>query len=222
MTHRRSRQTGRNLLVAGILLSVLLCPALADDSGRVVNLTPQRMGDLVVCRLVTEGLPGERLLQSMRSGLVSEINLELALLDERDKVLGGNRISLQLAFDLWEEIFSVEAGGRQEQFNELSELVSFLGELEDVPVASVDKLQLNQRYRIQVGMMLHPVAPDQRDEVEAAIAGEQRPQREGQDQQEMSLSMGRLIRFFYTDDTKGEQQLQSAWFTRKELTRAED
>ncbi len=40
-----------------------------------------RSGDLVVAELHTAGLPGRKLLQSMQSGLVSSVDLDLAVLD---------------------------------------------------------------------------------------------------------------------------------------------
>ena len=197
-------------------------PTRAQTDVRVTEVTPARVGDLLVCRLVTEGLPGERLLASMHSGLVSAVDFDLAVIDERERVIGGNRLSLQLAFDLWEEIFSVRGDGVERRFEHLEDLQVFLADIEDVPVAPLDDLTGDRRYRVRVGFQVHAIAPAQRDRVEEAIAGDRRPRREGQDQQEASVSLGCLIRFFYKgggEGRTGEISL-SAWFTRKELDRA--
>jgi hypothetical protein len=191
----------------------------ADTTARVTEVEPARVGDLVVARLATEGLPGEKLLQSMRSGLVSSVVLDLALLDDREKVLGGNRVSLQLAFDLWEEIFSVRDNGTERRFHSLSDLSAYLAELGTLPVIPVNRLTPDARYRLRIGLEVFPIAPAEQDRVEDVIVGDQRPRREGQDQQEASVSLGRLIRFFYQGDRggRGAQEVLSNWFTRKEL-----
>ncbi len=193
--------------------------AAADTPARVTDVTPARVGDLVVARLVTEGLPGEKLLQSMQSGLVSAVVLDLALIDDREKVLGGNRVSLKLGFDLWEEIFSVRSDGTERRFHSLGDLSAYLTELGAVPVIPVNRLAPEARYRLRIGLEVFPIAPSEQDRVEDVIVGDQRPRREGQDQQEASVSLGRLIRFFYKGDRggRGAQEILSGWFTRKEL-----
>lgn len=191
----------------------------AEDPARVTAVTPARVGDLVVARLVTEGLPGQRLLQSMRSGLVSAVDLDLALLDDRQKVVGGNSISLQLGFDLWEEVFSVRSDGRERRFQDLDDLQAYLSELQALPVIPVSRLLPEASYQLRVSWQLYPIAPAEQDRLEDVIVGDQRSQREGQDQQEASVSLGRLIRFFYkgSGDDRGGQVILSGWFTRKEL-----
>lgn len=193
--------------------------AAAEDPARVTGVTPARVGDLVVARLVTEGLPGQRLLQSMRSGLVSAVDLDLALLDDRQKVVGGNSISFQLGFDLWEEVFSVSSDGRERRFQDLADLQAYLSELQGLPVIPVNRLLPEASYQLRVGWQVHPIAPAEQDRVEDVIVGDQRPRREGQDQQEASVSLGRLIRFFYKggDGDRRGQVILSGWFTRKEL-----
>lgn len=190
----------------------------ADDEARVREVTPGRAGDLLMAHFATMGLPGEKLLQSMQSGLVSAIDVDLAVLDERDAVVGGNRVSLQLGFDLWEEMFSVIAPRSRRRFATLEELQAYLARPGMMPVLPVNALDAQGRYRIRVGLEVHPIAPAERDRVEDVIAGDGRPRREGQDQQEASVSLGRLIRFFYKDESgRGAGSALSAWFTLEEL-----
>lgn len=212
------------LILAAILVSTTGVARAKDDPARVTEVNPARTGDLVVAHLKIEGLPGEKLLQSMRSGLVSSVDLDLALLDESQKVVGGNRVSLKLAFDLWEEIFSVRSGGGERRFQSLDDLSLYLAELEAVPVVPLGLLVPDARYRLRIGLQVHPIAPAERDRVEDVIAGDQRPRREGVDQQEASVSLGNLIRFFYKGggSSSGGQESWSAWFVGKELSDATD
>lgn len=208
------------------LLALLLAPlsAAADAPARVTAIDPARAGDLLVARLTTAGLPGEKLLQSMRSGLVSAVELDLALLDAGDGVLGGNRVLLHLGFDLWEEVFSVRADGTERRFRALADLQAFLDDLGAVPVAPAALLAADGRYRLRVALQVHPIAPAQQQRVGEVIAGERRPRREGLDQQEAQVSLGRLIRLFYAGGGSGVEgpQTVSAWFTAGGLPDAED
>ena len=190
-----------------------------DETARVVGISPGRVGNLVVCRLKTMGLPAEKQLQSMRSGLVSSVELKLSLLDENDHLLGGNTMTLRLAFDLWEEVFSVRDDGQERRFHSLADLEKYLADLGNLPVATAPSMENNQRYRIRVELVVSSIARDEQKRVEEVIAGDQRPHREGQDQQEASVSLGRLIRFFYKDgnDDRGGSVQLSGWLTSREL-----
>lgn len=194
----------------------------AQEDPRLVRVTPGLSGDQVVCRLQTRGLPGEKQLQSMRSGLVAAVELDLALVDEGDNLLGGRSLSLRMAFDLWDEVFSVRADGRERRFNSLADLRTYLADLQGLPVAPAAALAGGESCRLRVGLVVHAIAPDERQHVEDVIAGEQRSRREGQDQQEATVSLGRLIRLFYKGggETREGQQLVSEWFTGRGLADA--
>jgi hypothetical protein len=200
-------------------LLVAMAVTAAEEAARLTSVNVARVGELVVARLTTEGLPGDKLLQSMNSGLVSSVDLDLALLDDRSQVVGGNLVSLHLGFDLWEEVFSVRSDGRERRFNSLDDLSFYLEEMGAMPVIPVSRLEPDARYRLRVGLQVHPIAPAEQDRVEDVIVGDQRPRREGQDEQEASVSLGSLIRFFYKGGGSGNEggEIFSGWFTRKEL-----
>jgi hypothetical protein len=210
------------IVLAAAVAAAAVATAADDDSGepRIVAIDVARTADRVVCRLRTRGLPGERLEQSMRSGLVSALDFDVSLLDEQAHTVQRGRLTLQLAFDLWEEVFSARDGEHERQFADLQALRAYLSDLAQVPVAPLDRLAGGERYRVEVGLRLHPIAPSQRERLADTIAGDRRPQR-NEDAQELSVSLGRLIRLFYDEDepaVRGESF--SRWFTREELDRA--
>ena len=164
-------------VMAALVLLILAATGVfaADEQPRVDEVTPARVGDLVVAHFVTSGLPGSKLLQSMQSGLVSAIEVDLALLDDRDKVVGGNQVSLQLGFDLWEELFSVFTAGSERRFQTLVDLQTYLARPEMMPVIPVSNLLEGARYRVRVGLRVHPIAPAEQARVEDVIAGVSQP-----------------------------------------------
>ncbi|MCB1182989.1 hypothetical protein KDM41_06110 [bacterium] len=206
------RACGIRLVAVLALLAVW--PTLARAEARLVDVEPVLGDEQLQCRLHTAGLPGAKQLQSMQSGLEASVELNLALVDEGERLLAGRTVSLRMAFDLWDEVFSVRADGRERRFTELSDLKAYLAELGGLVVAPAALLAPDGRYRVQVDMVVHAVAPDEQQRVEDVIVGDGRPRREGQDQQEASVSLGRLIRIFYKGggDDRAGHALASAWF----------
>lgn len=205
--------------------------AVADTTGapRLLALTPARAGGLLVCDVATAGLPGERIVSSLRSGLVSSIDLQLELLDGRERVVAGNRLTLRLAFDLWEEIFAVEGHGGRRPFADLAALQGFLADLRALPVAPLASLAAlgdGERLRLRAGLSLHAVAPSEIARVGEAIAGGAADgAAPGGGGQEVSVSLGRLIRLFYRggpDRDEPAARAVSPWFRLEELRDAPD
>ncbi len=211
----------RVMAIISLLNWCLMAPVglCADEQASLRRATVSRSGDVVVCHLQTHGLPGEKQLQTMRSGLESSVELSLALVDQSDELLGGNLISLRMGFDLWDEVFSVRGDGRERRFQTLTDLQSYLAELSDLPVAPASLLRTEGNYRVQVGLVVHAIAPEEQARVDDVIAGDQRARREGQDRQEASVSLSHLIRLFYKGGRESAlgQELSSRWFTGKEL-----
>jgi hypothetical protein len=207
------------MLVGLLLWGMGLSPGWAQETARLVDVTPGLAGDTVICHLKTQGLPGEKQLQTMRSGLESAVELQVALLDENGRPVISQSLSLRMGFDLWDEVFSVRRDGKERRFQTLADLKAYLAELEAIPVTSADVLRSSTLYRVQVGLVVHTLAPAEQKRVEDVIVGARSSRREGQDAQEASVSLGRLIRLFYkgSEETRDGQGRLSAWFTRSDL-----
>ncbi|MBK8164496.1 MAG: hypothetical protein IPK64_00880 [bacterium] len=206
------------LLMAAIAPAAFAAPA-ATAATRGFAVAPVRAGEQLACRVTTAGLPDERQLQSMRSGLVAALELELALVDEGDRVAAARSVTFRLAFDLWEEVFSVADDGGERRFRSLAELQAHLARLPALPLLPLSALHDGARYRLRAALVVRPVARDERERVGDLIAG-QAPGAPGrQDRQEASVSLGRLIRFFYQGgrDERDGQETASGWFRAGEV-----
>jgi len=216
------RRPGVGILLLGLAVLGWARPACGAEEARLLEATALGQGREVVCRLRTAGLPTDKQLQSMRSGLVSAVDLDLAVVDAHDDILTGRNLTLRLAFDLWEQFFSVRTGDLEQRFPDLESLRAYLAEIPAVPVAGLGELTDQESYRLRVGLTVHAIAPDERARIEDVVAGERRPRREGQDTQEASVGLGRLIRIFYKGGGDGSDGLEtrSGWFTLRELPHA--
>jgi hypothetical protein len=206
------------LLIALAWGALLAAAAAADGAPRVVSVEPVRAGELVACRVVAEHLPGEKLWASMRSGLPSAIELELDVLDVKDRVVAGNRVTFRLAFDLWEETFRVEGGGTERDFTSSEELEAFLARLPRLPVAPFARLeqQLARRdsLRVRVGIVLHPLAPRESARLGEWVAGDSRRPTDpvaSEDGREAVVSLGTVIRYFFEGARKPSEVASEAW-----------
>ena len=102
----------------------------------------------------------------------------------------------------------------------------YLGHLPPLAVARAVDFKANEPFRITAGLKLHPLAPDARGKMEEMVSGEDPSARQsGEPGQEVSVSLGRLIRFFYRGDASQSDLLgafRSQPFNLRELSHASD
>jgi len=209
----------------GLLLSVLMTAAAlsAQAAPRITAVAPEAHEDVLVCRLATEGLPGERIVSTLHSGLVSAVELKLEILQDGDRSVASNRLLMRLSFDLWEEVYAVSVAGHEARLPDLDGLETYLGALPPLPVAALSALDAATPAVVRAGLRLHPIAPDTRGRMGRMISGGPSAQvGRGDDVQEVSVSLGRLIRFFYGGDEDADMDVSrtSAPFRPEELIHA--
>jgi hypothetical protein len=209
---------------AAIALAALApaAPAIATPKPEVTAVEPARTDCLLTCAVRTAHLPGDRLSSSLESGLPSAIEMDLDLFDERNRVVGKNRVFLRIAFDLWEEVFRVEGVGAPRDFADRAQLERFLARIPELPVTALSGLHGARRHRIRVGLELHPVAPRETERLGDWVAGGAAAGSETDDPdgREVSVSLGQVIRFFYKGARRpgaAEAERFSAWFVPDDL-----
>jgi len=202
----------------------LLLTTLATSTNaapRITLVTPSGQDGLLICRLTTTNLPSERIVSTLRSGLVSAIEFNLEVLQDGNRPVAGNRVMVRLSFDLWEEIYAVDLGGTETRLADLAALRDYLADLPPLLVAPLDALDDTTPAVIRAGLRLHTIAPDTRGRMEGMISGERAADgRHGASGQEVLVSLGKLIRFFYKGGAQDDMDhiLDSAPFLTGELT----
>jgi len=193
----------------GLMLSVLMTAAFAAQAApRITAVVPEAEEDVLVCRLATEDLPGERIVSTLHSGLVSAVELKLEVLQDGGRPVASNRLLMRLSFDLWEEVYAVDVAGHEARLSDLEGLKTYLGALPPLPVAALSALDAATPAVVRAGLRLHPIAPDTRGRMERMISGGLSAQvGRGDDAQEVSVSLGRLIRFFYGGDDDADMDV---------------
>ena len=184
-----------------------------------MSVTPVRYGSLLATLVRTQHLPGDRIASSLESGLPSAIEMRLDLRDARDRTIGESVVFYRVAFDLWDEIFRVEGPGADRTFADLDALEQFLDDLPRLPVASIGGLEMDARHRVRVACRLHPVAPRETEQLGEWVGGEPDAREQERNtsaaaEREVSVSLGRIIRFFYRGSSDADEAAEkfSAWF----------
>jgi hypothetical protein len=134
-------------------------------------------------------------------------------------------VHFRLAFDLWEEVFRVDGNGGEWRMEDLGGVERFLERLTHLPVAPFSALAPNARYRISVRLLCHPIAPVEKLRIGEWVAGGGAGTSRDPDEREVSLGLGKVIRFFFggarPEDAPGGEGI-SPWFTPEELADATD
>ncbi len=220
---------GAGLAPAAPVGSGASSPVGADSEPRIEAVRPGRSGDLLTCHVHAANLPGARILSSLRSGLPSGIEFVLELLDAEEHSIAGNRISFRIAFDLWEEVFRVQGLGEERRFPDADTFAAYLASPPRLPVAPVKLLGPDERFRIRVDLLLHPVAPEETDRLGEWVGGSVGEAGGGatgsSDGREVFVDLGQVIRFFYKGSRRsralGTEGL-SPWFTLADLRDEDD
>ncbi len=186
---RRCRQA--LLLLPLLAIAGLAGAARAAEpaSPRVLTVAPAVRDGLLGCRVTTAGLPGERLLSTLHSGLASAVEVDVVLLDGKGRAVAGNAVMLRLSYDLWEEAYSVTAGAASSQLPDDDALRAWLAAPPWLPVGPLAAIAGAGPFSLRAALRLHALAPEAREDAAAMVAGP-----EGQS---VSVGLGALIRSFY-------------------------
>ena len=199
-----------------LLLALGGGPARAQ-APRILALEPARTDSLLVCRLRTAGLPGPEILSTLRSGLSSAVDLQLEVLDGGGRAVDGRVLRLRLDYDLWDEVFSVAQGDRAAtRLPDDAALQAWFDRTPWLPVAPLAALANTGPLRLRAALRLHAIAPGERERLGEVVSGP--------DGQEVSLGLGKLIRFFYRGDERERDAAAavSPTFAAGELEHARD
>ena len=200
-------------------LGVLLLAAqpAAGEKPAIRGVQPSIADTLLVCRVLTSGIPDEPSIESIESGAPAAVLLTLQLLNGEEGVISEQRIECRIVLDLWEDLLRVRAGSSESRHADIQAVRAYLSALESLPVAPRRMLEDGRRYRVRVRADSRPVAPQEEARIREWVAGGAGPGEPGQGR-EVSFSLGSLIRFFFGGTRRGSAEGESEWFAPEDLT----
>jgi hypothetical protein len=180
------------LAVTAILLAI--SPAVTRAEIRILEVEASRLDTMLVCHVVTRGLPDAKSKDTLESGLPSALVLALTLLDAKGHERGTLRTEVRIEPDLWEGILVVRSPFRDVKATTIEDVAAILADLGPLPVAPLRFLDPGLAARVRVKLAVHPLARTEIDRMHALIAGDV-PQREDE-RKEVSVGLGALVRYF--------------------------
>ena len=211
---RRARTAAIDAIALAAI--VVASSAAADEHPAIRRVDPSLADTLLVCRLLTSGLPDEPSVESIQSGAPAAVIFTLQLMDG-ERVVSERRIECRMVLDLWEDFFRVQTGAEEVRLADLPALRRHFADLEGLPVALRRSLEDGRRYRVRVRADSHPVAPQEEARIREWVAGSAESG-EGGEGREVFIGLGSLIRFFFGGGARrGSAEGVSRWFTLGEL-----
>lgn len=199
------------------LLALLAAAAAAEERPAIRGVEPSLADTLLVCRVLTAGLPDPPSVESIESGAPAAVLFTLQLMDGDGRVVSERRVECRIVLDLWENVVRVRTDRRDARLADLGELRRHFEDLRGMPVARRRALEDGRRYRVRVRAASHPVAPQEEARIREWVAGSAGAG-EGGEGREVFIGLGNLIRFFFGGGARGgAAEGVSPWFTPGEL-----
>lgn len=122
------------------------------------------------------------------SGLSGVCAYEVALLDDRSRVVAQHRWVLHLEHDLWEDRYLVRGPDGDQELPSLAAMDSVVCHLEDLRLTPLSRLSQEREYRLRVTVEVQPLAAEDQDRLASYIS-----RRGDRSREERDLDLGSLF-----------------------------
>ncbi|MFH1144266.1 MAG: hypothetical protein V1774_06960 [Candidatus Eisenbacteria bacterium] len=173
------------------LCNTLTAQAQEGDPVAIVAVETFRRDSLLVCTLVTRGLPDPASQETILSGLPSSMALALSLMDAAGAEIARARIDVRVEPHLLAEIFVVRTPLLDLRARSVDEIAAHLARLGPLPVTPLEGLDPLRPLRLHARIAIHPLAPAEVERAHALFAEESAANRE--ERREVSVGLGALI-----------------------------
>jgi hypothetical protein len=156
------------LCAAAALATLLGAPAAASaDPDRLLVRRMQfseRGKHLVVSASFTE-LFDQQSFDQLPSGLATTVLLRIYVYRRnRELPVALTVATFRVVYDLWDEVYTVRVegplGSRTRRFRRRAQALKAITELEDFPIASLDRIEVGPHYFLAMVVELNPVSPE--------------------------------------------------------------
>jgi hypothetical protein len=182
-------------------LLVLACAqgAAADERPVVAGTTVYVSGGRIVCDVTCGGLFSERIVGTIESGLPAVVELLYTLEREGGGTVESGVHTFELGYDVWEDVFSVEAGDSSTYFESFDVLKTAIERLRGVPLAPMGRVDPAGVYTVHVTVAVHPLSGSDHRRIEGYVE-EAVGARTHDSWREQVLNINDLIGWFFSRD----------------------
>lgn len=208
--------SGRAGLFATLLVTAAVSTAPAEPE--IVAIEPGIRDSLLVCHLVTTGLPDVPSASTLSSGLPAALTIAFTLSTDEGSTIEESRVDVRIEPDLWEERFLLRTPFLDVPLDTLGELGEALSRLGPLPVARMATVAPGVAHRVRARLAVHPIAPAEVERVQSLFTEDPRTER-----REISVGLGSLVRFFLgkRSDERWISDVTSSPFTPAAIAKTE-
>ena len=202
-------------MIAVICASILLIggvsrPVHAEDPHPDISRVSLAVDQGYILGDVTSsGLFSERITGTVKSGLPAVVDLFYYFSNLDGSTVAENVLSFSLRYDVWDDIYSIEAPDTTLSFSTFSEMQQAIENLHQLKLISLDSLDSNRSYRVHMSIIINPLRGVDREKIAGWVSENMRTS-EDDSWHGQVLNLNELISHFFSRE-RGVVN-QSSWY----------
>ena len=159
--------------------------------------------------VASSGLFSERITGTVKSGLPAVVDLFYYFSTLDGSTVADNVLSFSLRYDVWEDIYSIEAPDTTLKFPTFVEMQQAIENLHRLKLVSLDSLDSDRSYRVQMSILINPLRGADREKIAGWVSENMRTS-EDDSWRGQVLNLNELISHFFSRE-RGVVN-QSSWY----------
>jgi len=204
-----------NTVIAAIFAIILLIggwsrPAYAKDPHPDISQVSIGVDQgYITGDVASSGLFSERITGTVQSGLPAVVDLFYYLSGLDGSVVGENVLSFSLRYNVWDDIYAIEAPDTTLTFSIFAEMQQAIEHLHRLKLVSLDSLDSDRSYRVHMRIMINPLRGTDREKIAGWVSENMRTS-EDDSWHGQVLNLNELISHFFSRE-RGVVN-QSPWY----------
>ncbi len=209
----RRALTGRTV-IAVICASVLLIgswsrPVRAEDTRpSIARVSLDVDQGYITGDVTSSGLFSERIVGTVKSGLPAVVDLFYYFSNLEGSMVAENVQSFSLRYDVWDDIYSIEAPDTTLSFPTFAEMRQAIENLRQLKLVSLDSLESDRSYRMHLSIIINPLQGADREKISGWVS-ENVQTSEDDSWHGQVLNLNELISHFFSKER--DVVNQSSW-----------
>jgi hypothetical protein len=163
----------------------------------IVSVRLAAEGGYVTGDVTSSGLFSERITGTVQSGLPAVVDVFYYFSTPDGGTAAENVLSFSLHYDVWEDVYSVEAPDTTLSFPTFAAMQQAIQKLHHLKLVSLDSLDPSRSYRVHMSIMINPLRGADRDEI-AGWVSENMQESEDDSWHGQVLNLNELISHFFS------------------------
>ena len=190
----------------------LLPSQIMGQDYQISYVLPHLSNDTLKVDLSIKGLFEDKIRKTLLSGLPLILKINFELEDSELDIQFAKQLQGQIAYDIWEEYFSLRGFNAVEQrFQQLSRLEKWFGDWRGIKIMTTEKLLEKENYLIKVNTSVILLGRKQSDELDWWLQNSDQTEENLPTQDRTTgfkLNLNRLVKMFFSGE-KGPEEYRA-------------